>query len=75
MKSTLLKMAGFTALIFSLTACGNLDKSDRRVGAGAVIGAAAGYMITGDATGTLAGAAAGGLVGNQYDKHKSRKKK
>ncbi|PJG82265.1 glycine zipper domain-containing protein [Caviibacterium pharyngocola] len=69
----LVKLAGISALAFAVTACGHMDKQERRVAAGAAIGAVAGYAITGDATGAMAGAAVGGVAGNQYDHHREKK--
>ncbi|AOK31049.1 ornithine acetyltransferase [Burkholderia singularis] len=48
--------------IASLSACA-MNRTQRNAGIGAAAGGALGYLITGGPLGTVAGAAAGGLVG------------
>lgn len=69
------KLATISVFALALSACGSMDRQDRRIAAGAALGAAGGYLITGDATGVMAGAAAGGLVGHQYDRHQEKRNK
>ncbi|WP_373819392.1 hypothetical protein [Glaesserella sp.] len=72
MKFTVGKIVLITTMCISLTACVG-DRSDRRVATGAAIGAATGYVLSdGDTAITLGSAALGGLLGNQYDKHRER---
>lgn len=47
----------------SLGACSSMTRSQRNAGIGAAAGGALGYLVTGGPLGTVAGAAAGGLIG------------
>lgn len=70
----MIKLTSVCVLAVALSACGSLDKQERRVAKGAAIGAAAGWVLTGGETsGVLAGAAAGGVAGHQYDRHQEKK--
>jgi osmotically inducible lipoprotein OsmB len=61
------------ALIALLSACGNMSERDKNTTTGAVIGGAAGAILTGDSTaGTVGGAAVGGVIGNQIDPDKKK---
>ena len=61
-----MKTIALAALIVGLGACSNMSTRDRNTAAGASIGAVAGSVLTdGSATGTLGGAAVGGVIGNQ----------
>ena len=54
--------------VVSLTACGNMSRSQKNTAVGAAIGGAAGYMLNGNAATTLGGAALGGVIGSQVGK-------
>ncbi|MCP2041573.1 osmotically inducible lipoprotein OsmB [Neisseria sp. HSC-16F19] len=70
----LIKLTSVGVLAAALSACGSLDKQERRVAKGAAIGAVSGLILTGgEMTGALAGAAAGGVAGHQYDRHQEKK--
>ncbi|KAE9528963.1 glycine zipper 2TM domain-containing protein [Testudinibacter aquarius] len=60
------------ALVGSLAACGSMDRQQRNMVAGAVIGGAAGHLIGGDTGATLGGAALGGVIGSQMNKNDQR---
>lgn len=63
----------FVALILAstLSACGTPTHQQVGIGAGAVVGGAAGHALTGgSAAGTVGGAAVGGLIGNEMSKPK-----
>ncbi|KAF1024892.1 MAG: hypothetical protein GAK40_01480 [Burkholderia plantarii] len=49
-------------IVASLSACA-MTRTQRNAGIGAAAGGALGYLITGGPIGTVAGAAAGGIVG------------
>jgi osmotically inducible lipoprotein OsmB len=51
------------ALLTSLAACGGLSRQQTHAAIGAGAGGALGYVLTGGPVGTIAGAAAGGLIG------------
>lgn len=71
MNRSLIHTVGWTALVLSLTACAGMSGRERNTAAGAVIGGAAGAILTGgSAGGTVGGAAVGGVIGNQVDPHK-----
>jgi osmotically inducible lipoprotein OsmB len=60
-----------SALILSLSACGNMSTRDKNTIIGAGVGAAAGAVLTGGSGfGTVGGAAVGGFIGNQIGSHK-----
>lgn len=54
--------------VISLSACGNMSRTQKDTAAGAAIGAAAGYMLGGNTASALGGAALGGVVGSQVHK-------
>ncbi|SAL56730.1 lipoprotein [Caballeronia cordobensis] len=60
---TTLKFAAAAALVSSLAACANVSRQQAHAGVGAAAGGALGYLVTGGPIGTVAGAAAGGLIG------------
>ncbi|WP_175686698.1 ornithine acetyltransferase [Burkholderia anthina] len=64
MKKTtfLVRAAVIVAVVSQLGACA-MTHTQRNAGIGAAAGGALGYLITGGPVGTVAGAAAGGLVG------------
>lgn len=69
MRTNLIVSSGLLALALGLTACGNMSTRDKNTATGAVIGGAAGAILTGGSTtGTVGGAAVGGIIGNQVDK-------
>lgn len=69
MRTHLILSSGMLALALSLAACGNMSTRDKNTATGAVIGGAAGAILTGGSTtGTVGGAAVGGIIGNQVDK-------
>ncbi|MDR5813949.1 MULTISPECIES: ornithine carbamoyltransferase [unclassified Caballeronia] len=59
---TTLKLAAATALVSSLAACA-VSRQQAHAGVGAAAGGALGYLVTGGPIGTVAGAAAGGVIG------------
>ncbi|WP_050455876.1 hypothetical protein [Candidatus Burkholderia verschuerenii] len=62
--TTTLKFAAAAALITSLAAaCSGLSRQQTHAAIGAGAGGALGYVLTGGPVGTIAGAAAGGLIG------------
>ena len=54
--------------VISLSACGNMSRTQKNTTAGAAIGGAACYMIGVNASTTLGVAALGGLIGSQVHK-------
>jgi len=73
MKSIKTYAAGtLTALaLVGLTGCAGMSQRDKNVAVGAGVGAVAGNVITGgSALGTLGGAAAGAVIGNEVSKPK-----
>ncbi|ABC38685.1 hypothetical protein BTH_I2664 [Burkholderia thailandensis E264] len=64
MKKTrfLVRTTVIAVALASLSACA-MNRTQRNAGIGAAAGGALGYLITGGPIGTVAGAAAGGLVG------------
>ncbi|MGC3028275.1 ornithine acetyltransferase [Burkholderia sp. DN3021] len=58
----LVRTAVIVAALSQLGACA-MTHTQRNAGIGAAAGGALGYLITGGPVGTVAGAAAGGLVG------------
>ncbi|MES2116604.1 MAG: glycine zipper 2TM domain-containing protein [Pseudomonadota bacterium] len=54
-----------------LSACSGMSTRDRNTAVGAGVGAVAGSVLTnGSSVGTVGGAAVGGVIGNQIDKHR-----
>ena len=64
MKTThfLVRATVLAAVVASLGAC-TMTRTQRNAGIGAAAGGALGYLVTGGPIGTVAGAAAGGIVG------------
>ncbi len=64
MKTThfLVRAAVITLVVTNLGACA-MTRTQRNAGIGAAAGGALGYLVTGGPIGTVAGAAAGGIVG------------
>ncbi|SAK55080.1 lipoprotein [Caballeronia arationis] len=60
---TTIKLAAAGALIASLAACSGMSRQQAHAAIGAGAGGALGYVLTGGPIGTIAGAAAGGLIG------------
>ena len=59
------------AMVLGMSGCGGMSTRDRDTAIGAGAGAVAGSVLTGGSTlGTIGGAAAGGLIGNQVGKGK-----
>lgn len=55
-------------LALSLSACAGMSHQDRNTATGAVVGGAAGAILTGGSTvGTVGGAVVGGVIGNKVD--------
>ena len=66
-----LTAAAIVAFSLATTACGSLSQQDKNTAIGAVIGGAAGSILTGGSTaGTVGGAAVGGVIGNKVDPNK-----
>jgi osmotically inducible lipoprotein OsmB len=60
-------------LVLSLGACGSMNSRETSTAAGAVIGGAAGSILTGGgAAGVVGGAVLGGVIGNQVDANKKK---
>jgi osmotically inducible lipoprotein OsmB len=59
----IIKLAAVAALVTSLTACAGVSRQQAHAAIGAGAGGALGYVLTGGPLGTIAGAAAGGLIG------------
>ncbi|MBJ7309254.1 osmotically-inducible lipoprotein OsmB [Rugamonas sp. CCM 8940] len=58
-------------LVISLSACAGMSRQDKSTAIGAGIGAVAGSVLTGGSpVGTVGGAAVGGVIGNQVEKHR-----
>lgn len=64
-------VTGITVVaLLGLSACGGMSTREKDTAMGAAAGGAAGALLTGGgALGTLGGAAAGALIGNQIGKH------
>ena len=65
--------AGTLAVValVGLSACSDMSRRDRDTAIGAGVGAVGGSALTGgSALGTLGGAAAGGIIGNEVGKDK-----
>jgi osmotically inducible lipoprotein OsmB len=60
---TTVKLAAAGALIASLAACSGMSRQQAHAAIGAGAGGALGYVLTGGPVGTIAGAAASGLIG------------
>ena len=57
------------ALLLGLTACAGMSGQDKRTAIGAGVGAVGGAVLTGGSTtGTLGGAAIGGIIGHEVNK-------
>ena len=60
-------IASIIVLASALAGCANMNQRDRNTALGAGLGAAAGAVLSGGSTSaTLIGAAAGGVLGNQF---------
>ncbi len=58
-------------LALSLSACAGMSSQDKNTAIGAGVGAVAGSVLTGGSpVGTVGGAAVGGVIGNQVEKHR-----
>jgi len=68
------RMAGVTAFVaacLGLTACAGMTQQEKSTAIGAGVGAIGGAILTGGSTtGTLGGAALGGVIGHEIDKIK-----
>ncbi len=63
--------AGAVTALVSLSGCSGMTTQQRDTAIGAGVGAVGGSVLTGgSALGTLGGAAAGGVIGNQMSKDK-----
>ncbi len=66
-----LMTAAAITMLLGAAGCGNMSTRDKDTAIGAGAGAIAGAVLTGgSAIGTIGGAAAGGLIGNQVGKDK-----
>jgi len=66
---TLAASALAVVAVVGLSACSDMSRRDRDLAIGAGTGALAGSALTGGSTlGTLGGAAAGGVIGNEVGK-------
>ncbi|EGV37977.1 hypothetical protein l13_02270 [Neisseria weaveri ATCC 51223] len=59
------KTIALVSVAASLTACSNMNTTQRNAATGAVIGGVAGNLLGGDTGSTLGGAALGGVIGSQ----------
>jgi osmotically inducible lipoprotein OsmB len=68
------RMAGvtvFSAACLGLTACAGMTQHEKNTAIGAGVGAIGGSILTGGSTtGTVGGAAVGGVIGHEIDKLK-----
>lgn len=71
MNNRLLVLCGAAVLALSVSACSNMSRQDKNTATGAVVGGAAGAILTGGSTaGTVGGAVVGGVIGNKVDAKK-----
>ncbi len=63
--------AGLTGAM-ALTACADMNRSDRATATGAAVGGVAGAVLTDSAAGAAVGAVVGGVVGNEVEKKKAK---
>jgi len=69
MRSLTVSTALVAALTFSLGGCAGMSTQDRNMAIGAGAGGVAGGVLTGGSTlGIVGGAAAGGLLGHQWER-------
>jgi osmotically inducible lipoprotein OsmB len=70
----LIRIAGTSLLAMTtlaLTACAGMTQQEKNTAIGAGVGAIGGAILTGGSTtGTLGGAAVGGVIGHEIDKSK-----
>ena len=70
----LIRMAGTSLLArttLALTACAGMSQQEKSTAIGAGVGAIGGAILTGGSTtGTLGGAAVGGIIGHEIEKPK-----
>lgn len=60
-----------TAMLLSLAGCSGTSTQDKNTAIGAGVGAVGGAVLTGGSTtGTIGGAAVGGIIGHEIDKDK-----
>ena len=72
MKATYIPSFGAVAaaLLLGLTGCSGMSAQDKNTAIGAGVGAVGGAILTGGSTvGTVGGAAVGGVIGHEVDKH------
>lgn len=63
--------AALTAIALSLAACAGMTQQEKNTAIGAGVGAIGGSILTGGSTtGTLGGAAVGGVIGHEINKDK-----
>jgi len=61
-------LLAITALASGLAACDSMSRHDTNTATGAVLGGAAGAILTGGSTaGTVGGAVIGGVIGDRVD--------
>jgi len=61
-------LCAFAALASGLAACDSMSRRDTNTATGAVLGGAAGAILTGGSTaGTVGGAVIGGVIGDRVD--------
>jgi osmotically inducible lipoprotein OsmB len=59
------------AALAGMAGCSGMDTRDRNTAVGAGVGAVGGAALSGgSALGTVGGAAVGGVIGNQWDRHR-----
>jgi osmotically inducible lipoprotein OsmB len=57
------------AVLIGLAGCAGMSTTERNTAIGAGAGAVGGYLLTdGDALGTIGGAAAGGILGHEWER-------
>jgi osmotically inducible lipoprotein OsmB len=71
MKNSLTASTVLAFAVLALGGCGSMSERDKNTTTGAVIGGAAGAILTGGSTaGTVGGAVVGGVIGNKVDPDK-----
>ena len=70
-----LRMSLAIASLFALSACAGMTTTEKATVGGAAIGGVAGSVISGGhPIGTIAGAAAGGLIGHEIGQDRERRR-
>jgi osmotically inducible lipoprotein OsmB len=71
MTKTLIIRLALAPLVLALSACAGMTQHERNITTGAVVGGAAGAVLTGGSgVGTVGGAVIGGAIGSAVDPNK-----